>query len=223
VGGDRRVRAGAGEPAGGDRRVRAGAGEPAGGDRTVRGRTAHIDVQARDQQPDSEQRIDELQRLWTPWRNAYVTDPDASSQGCPFCRLPDRGPARDAESLIVHRGAETFVILNAYPYNPGHLMIVPYRHTDDFASLSDSELHEMATLSQRAVRVLRRTSGAHAFNIGLNLGGIAGAGIADHVHEHVVPRWGGDTNFMPVIGQTRVLPELLDETWRRIAPAFADD
>jgi len=196
--------------------------EPGSGDLdAVRREAAKISADAPIQPPDSEQRLDELQRLWTPWRNAYVTDPDASSTGCPFCRLPGRGSAHDAESLIVHRGAETFVILNAYPYNPGHLMIVPYRHTDDYASLSAAELHEMASLSQRSVQVLRRTSGAHAFNIGLNLGGIAGAGIADHVHQHVVPRWGGDTNFMPVIGQTRVLPELLAETWSRIAPAFA--
>ncbi|HSJ46219.1 MAG TPA: HIT domain-containing protein [Euzebyales bacterium] len=218
VGGDRMVRASASEPVGGDRTVRASAS----GDETVRARAAQIDVRAGGQRSDPEQRIDELQRLWTPWRNAYVTDPDASSQGCPFCHLPGRGAAHDAESLILHRGTVAFVILNAYPYNPGHLMIVPYRHTDDYVSLSDAEVHEMAILTQRAVRVLRRTSGAHAFNIGLNLGGIAGAGIADHVHQHVVPRWGGDTNFMPVIGQTRVLPELLDETWARIAPAFAD-
>ena len=173
--------------------------------------------------PDGGQRLDELQRLWTPWRQAYVTDPDASSRGCPFCRLPGRGAEHDAESLIVYRGAATFVILNAFPYNPGHLMVVPLRHTDDFGGLSVQELHEMATLSQRAVQVLRRTAGAQAFNIGLNLGGTAGAGIADHVHQHVVPRWGGDTNFMPVIGQTRVLPELLAETYARVAPAFADD
>jgi ATP adenylyltransferase len=171
--------------------------------------------------PGTEQRLDQLQRLWTPWRHSYVTDPDASSNGCPFCRLPGRGLDHDEESLIVHRGTTTFVILNAYPYNPGHLMVVPFRHTDDFAALSPQELHELATLSQRAVLVLRRTSGAHAFNIGLNVGGIAGAGITDHVHQHVVPRWGGDTNFMPVIGQTRVLPELLAETYARVAPAFA--
>jgi ATP adenylyltransferase len=169
----------------------------------------------------SQQRLDTLQRLWTPWRAAYVTDPDASSHGCPFCRLPGRGPERDEESLIVHRGVAAFVILNAFPYNPGHLMVVPFRHTDDYVSLSDAELQEMATLTQRAVRVLQHTVGAHAFNVGMNLGGEAGAGIADHVHQHVVPRWGGDTNFMPVIGQTRVLPELLDETYARVAPAFS--
>jgi ATP adenylyltransferase len=167
------------------------------------------------------QGLDDLQRLWTPWRLAYVRDPDAAGTGCPFCELPNRGRDHDGESLIVYRAPSVFVILNAYPYNPGHLLIVPFRHTDDFGALTPEELHEMADMSQRAVKVLRDTSGAHAFNIGLNVGGIAGAGIADHVHQHVVPRWGGDTNFMPVIGQTRVLPELLAETYARIAPAFA--
>ena len=171
--------------------------------------------------PDPEQSLDHLQRLWTPWRQAYVTDPDAPSRGCPFCRLPDRGPEHDEESLIVYRGDAVFVILNAFPYNPGHVMVVPFRHLDDYAGLTPAELHEMADLTQRAVRILRMTTGAHAFNIGLNIGGIAGAGIADHIHQHVVPRWGGDTNFMPVIGQTRVLPELLAETYARVAPAFA--
>jgi ATP adenylyltransferase len=123
--------------------------------------------------------------------------------------------------LIVHRSRVAYVILNAYPYNPGHLLVVPFRHIHDFGALTPDELHDMADLSQRAVRVLRQTSGAHAFNLGLNLGSSAGAGIADHVHQHVVPRWGGDTNFMPVVGQTRVLPELLAETYARIAPAFA--
>ena len=167
--------------------------------------------------------MDELQRLWTPWRLSYVRDPDAVAAGCPFCRLPGRGADHDAESLIVHRAASVFVILNAYPYNPGHLLVVPFRHTPDFGALTSEELHEMADLSQRSVRILRETSGAHAFNVGLNLGTTAGAGIADHVHQHVVPRWGGDTNFMPVIGKTRVLPELLAETYTRIAPAFARD
>lgn len=193
-----------------------------GGLDAVRREAADVEVTALPDAARREQSLDQLQRLWTPWRQAYVTNPDASSEGCPFCRLPDRGPDHDEESLIVHRGPTVFVILNAYPYNPGHLMVVPYRHTDDYALLSTDEIRELAELSQRAVRVLRRTAGAHAFNIGLNIGGIAGAGIADHVHQHVVPRWGGDTNFMPVIGQTRVLPELLAETYARIAPAFAE-
>ena len=168
----------------------------------------------------AETRLDELQRLWTPWRMAYVKDPDRQSVGCPFCELPARGVEHDADTLILSRGELAYVVLNAFPYNPGHLMVVSFRHVADYDDLSDDEAVEVARLTQRAIRVLRETSGAHGFNIGINLGGIAGAGIAEHVHQHVVPRWGGDTNFMPVVGQTKVLPELLEETYRRLAPAF---
>jgi ATP adenylyltransferase len=186
----------------------------------VRAHAARTRVSADAISVEAGQGLDGLQRLWTPWRQSYVRDPDASSTGCPFCVLPARGVEHDRESLIVYRASAVYAILNAYPYNPGHLLIVPFRHTDDFAALTVEELHQMAETSQRAVQVLRDTSGAHAFNIGLNVGGAAGAGIADHVHQHVVPRWGGDTNFMPVVGQTKVLPELLAETYARIAPAF---
>ncbi len=166
-------------------------------------------------------RLDALQRLWTPWRMAYIKGEGRDVDGCPFCVLPARGRQHDEESLILHRGAQAYAILNAYPYNPGHLMIVPYRHVSGIEELTTGELHEIADLSQAAVGALQRTSGPHAFNIGMNVGTLAGAGIADHLHQHVVPRWGGDTNFMPVIGQTRVLPELLRETYQRLAPAFA--
>lgn len=170
----------------------------------------------------SPERLDNLQRLWTPWRMAYIKDPDHTSEGCPFCVLPDRGPEHDRDTLIVYRAKWTFAILNAYPYNPGHLMTVPYRHVATLDELTPEELHELADLCQRGVRALRAASGPHAFNIGMNIGGLAGAGIADHLHQHVVPRWGGDTNFMPVISHTRVLPELLEETYDRLLPAFAD-
>jgi ATP adenylyltransferase len=168
----------------------------------------------------AEERLDELQRLWTPWRMAYIRDPDARSEGCPFCVLPGRGAAHDAESLIVHRGERAYVILNAYPYNPGHLMVVPYRHIDAYDDLDADELVEVGALCQRAMRALRACSGPHGFNVGVNTGTAAGAGIADHVHQHVVPRWGGDTNFMTVTGQTRVLPELLAETYERLTSVF---
>ncbi|MDP9406112.1 MAG: HIT domain-containing protein [Actinomycetota bacterium] len=165
--------------------------------------------------------LDALQRLWTPWRMGYIKGAKPGFEGCPFCVLPARGAEADAESLILHRGDHAFVILNAYPYNPGHLMAVPYRHVAGLDEVTPDELHEMADLCQRAVRALKAASGPHAFNVGINVGGLAGAGIADHLHQHVVPRWGGDTNFMPVVGQTRVLPELLEETYARLAPAFA--
>ncbi|MGH8908243.1 MAG: HIT family protein [Egibacteraceae bacterium] len=165
---------------------------------------------------------DGLQRLWSPWRRVYVTDPDKHTSGCPFCEMPARGRERDAESLILHRGEAAYAILNAFPYNPGHLMAVPYRHIAGFDELTRAELHELADLCHRAVRALRACSGPHAFNIGINVGSVAGAGIGDHIHQHVVPRWGGDTNFMPVVGHTRVLPELLRETYALLAPAFAE-
>jgi ATP adenylyltransferase len=168
------------------------------------------------------ERLDELQRLWTPWRMAYVKDPEKESVGCPFCALPARDPDRDAETLILHRGEVAYVILNAFPYNPCHLMIVPFRHVADLDDLTDDEAAELMLLTRRAVRVLRQGSGPHGFNIGINMGSIAGAGIAEHLHQHVVPRWGGDTNFMPVIGQTKVLPELLEETYDRLTPGFAE-
>ena len=152
---------------------------------------------------------------------SYIRGEERSPEGCPFCVLPSRGGDRDRESLIVFRGDVAFVVLNAFPYNPGHLMAVPYRHLSDFDDLTPDELHELADLCQRGVRALRACSGTPAFNIGLNVGGVAGAGIADHLHQHVVPRWGGDTNFMPVIGRTRVLPETLLDTYDRLTPAFA--
>jgi ATP adenylyltransferase len=170
----------------------------------------------------AEERLDELQRLWTPWRMAYIQDPDARSEGCPFCLLPAKGADRDEESLIVHRGETAYVILNAYPYNPGHLMAVPFRHIDAYDDLTATELQELGSLCQRAMRALRVCSNPHGFNVGVNTGTAAGAGIADHVHQHVVPRWGGDTNFMTVVGQTRVLPELLAETYARLAATFGD-
>jgi ATP adenylyltransferase len=166
--------------------------------------------------------LDALQRLWTPWRMGYIKGEGKDIGGCPFCVLPGRGPEHDEESLILYRGETAYAILNAYPYNPGHLMLVPYRHVAGYDELTTAELHEIADLCQQAVRALKDTAGPHAFNIGLNVGALAGAGIAEHVHQHVVPRWGGDTNFMPVIGQTRVLPELLEETYQRLAPAFRE-
>ncbi len=164
--------------------------------------------------------LDALQRLWTPWRMSYIRGEGKAEGGCPFCVLPAGGPEGDADALILWRGEQAYVILNAFPYNPGHLMTVPYRHVSGFDELTRDELHEMADLCRTAVAVLKETTGPTAFNIGINVGAAAGAGIADHIHQHVVPRWGGDTNFMPVIGQTRVLPELLVETYERLAPAF---
>jgi ATP adenylyltransferase len=166
---------------------------------------------------------DGLDRLWTPYRMEYVTGAGRppggydKPAGCPFC-LGD-GPGNP---LVVARGETVFAVLNRYPYNPGHLMVCPYRHVADYPELDPAETAELATFTQAAMRVIRRVSSAHGFNIGMNQGGVAGAGIAAHLHQHVVPRWGGDGNFMPVIGLTKVLPQLLDDTRDLLAKAWTE-
>jgi ATP adenylyltransferase len=164
---------------------------------------------------------DAFQRLYTPHRMAYIRGENKprGEQECPFCDLPGLG---DEEALIVARGEVAYAVLNLYPYNSGHLMLVPYRHVADYADLTDAETVEIARLTQRAIRALRHASGAHGFNIGINLGSSAGAGIAAHLHQHVVPRWGGDTNFMPIVGHTRVLPALLGPTRELLAQAWQE-
>src|SRR4051794_29742419 len=137
--------------------------------------------------------------------------------GCPFCLAPGRdGP----DSLVVARGDHVFGVLNLYPYNPGHLLVCPYRHVADYTDLDAGETAELAAFTQRAMRVVRRVSNAHGFNLGMNQGSVAGAGIAAHLHQHVVPRWGGDANFMPVIARTKVLPQLLADTRDMLAKAW---
>ncbi|WP_326836303.1 HIT domain-containing protein [Amycolatopsis rhabdoformis] len=164
---------------------------------------------------------DALQRLWTPHRMAYIKGQDKpdgdEADGCPFDRLPKLD---DETALILARGETVYAVLNLYPYNPGHLMVVPYRHVADYTDLTVDETRELAEFTQHAMRVVRRVSAAHGFNIGLNQGVIAGAGIAAHLHQHLVPRWGGDANFMPVIGHTKVLPQLLGETRKLLADAW---
>ena len=165
---------------------------------------------------------DELERLWTPHRMAYIRGENKPSDGtsdeCPFCRIPTLD---DEAGLLVHRGATTYVVLNLYPYSPGHLMVCPYRHVADYTDLTAEETAEVAELTQTAMRVVRSVSGAHGFNIGMNQGTVAGAGIAAHLHQHVVPRWAGDQNFMPIIGRTRTLPQLMSETRQLLADAWA--
>lgn len=165
---------------------------------------------------------DNFQRLWTPHRMAYIKGENKPSgsgagDGCPFCEIPKMS---DEEGLILARGADVFAVLNLYPYNSGHLMVCPYRHVADYVELNDAETGELAEFTKRAIEALRKASGAQGFNVGLNLGHVAGAGIAAHLHQHVVPRWGGDTNFMPVVGHTRVLPQLLRDTRDLLADAW---
>jgi ATP adenylyltransferase len=149
----------------------------------------------------------------------YIQGPrDPASGGCIFCDKPKQGDDRAAS--ILARAEKAFAMLNAYPYNPGHLMVAPFRHTAELEKLHEVELRDVDSLLQRSVRALKESSEPDGFNIGMNLGRVAGAGIADHLHWHVVPRWSGDTNFMSVVGETRVLPELLDDTWAKLKPLF---
>ncbi len=158
-----------------------------------------------------------METLYSPWRMAYISSA-AKSPECLFCALPKSNV--DEALLILHRGKSCFVILNAFPYNPGHLMVVPYRHVADYESLSDPELLEMHRLAGDCIAALKRTMAPHGFNMGINLGRIAGAGVDGHVHLHVVPRWSGDTNFTTVIGEMRVLPEALSVTWAKLKEAL---
>lgn len=160
-----------------------------------------------------------LQQLWAPWRSGYIGGGDPI-RGCPFCVLPSRPETEDVRSLILARGEHCFVVFNAYPYNPGHLMVVPYVHEADLEALDAPVAAEMWELGQRAVTVLKDRINAQGVNLGLNLGTAAGAGIADHLHLHAVPRWIGDTNFMSTVGATRVLPVALEELYARMAPGF---
>ncbi|MFW5469677.1 HIT family protein [Knoellia sp. CPCC 206435] len=163
---------------------------------------------------------DGFDRLWTPHRMAYVTGERPSTEagdGCPFCAAPGRG---DAEGLIVHRGAHCYVVMNLFPYNPGHVLVCPYRHVSLYVDLTDEETTEFTALTKTAIRALTASSGPGGFNIGMNQGEVAGAGVAAHLHQHIVPRWGGDMNFLPVVGQTKALPVLLEDARRRLAAAW---
>lgn len=165
---------------------------------------------------------DGFERLWTPHRLVYVRGADAPARGdtdaCPFC-VAARA-ADDADALVVARGRTAYAVLNLYPYNPGHLLVCPYRHVADYTNLTHEETVEIAELTRTAMSVLREVSAPHGFNLGMNQGAVAGAGIAAHLHQHVVPRWGGDANFLPIVGRTKALPELLDDTRRRLAAAW---
>ncbi|GAB3754148.1 HIT domain-containing protein [Zhihengliuella somnathii] len=163
---------------------------------------------------------DSFQRLWTPYRMAYIQGGQGQvkdEETCPFCQGPDRS---DEESLIVHRGETAFVVLNLYPYNPGHLLVCPYRHVPNYTDVTAEETAEIAALSQQAMRVLTETSHPAGFNLGMNQGTAGGAGIAAHLHQHVVPRWGGDGNFFPIIAQTKAIPATLADVRAQLADAW---
>ena len=164
---------------------------------------------------------DQLERLWTPYRMAYIRGDErpagTAEEDCPFCRVPGLS---DEEGLVVHRGETAYVVLNLFPYAAGHLMVCPYRHIPDYTDTTDTEAAEIATLTKRAMTVLRSVSRAEGFNLGMNQGHAGGAGIRAHLHQHVVPRWVGDSNFMPIIGRTKTMPQLLGETRDLLAGAW---
>ena len=161
-----------------------------------------------------------MERLWSPWRSEFINSvKDRSEEGeSPFARAFAE-PDRDEENYLLHRGSQAFIILNRYPYNAGHLLIVPVRQVADFLELADGERHEMIDLVSYGIELLKRALKPDAFNVGMNLGRSAGAGIESHVHMHVVPRWNGDTNFMPVIDETRHISEYMRETFRKLVDA----
>ncbi|MDO5635004.1 MAG: HIT domain-containing protein [Micrococcus sp.] len=166
---------------------------------------------------------DAFQRLWNPHRMAYISggqDQVKDEHSCPFCAAPQRDD--DEQSLILHRGQSCFVILNLFPYNPGHLLICPYRHVPLYTDITAAETVEIAELTQTAMLALESVSAPHGFNLGMNQGKVGGAGIAAHLHQHVVPRWGGDGNFMPIIAQTKNMSQTLGQTWDLLHGAWDD-
>ena len=164
---------------------------------------------------------DSWARLWAPHRLDYLRGENRPLEGngieCPFCRIPTLS---NEDGLIVHRGETAYVVMNLYPYNPGHLLICAYRHVSDLTDLTDIERDEISALTAHAMRTVRIVSSPAGFNLGMNQGAISGAGVADHIHQHLVPRWSGDANFMPIIGRTKVIPQLLSLTRDEIAAAW---
>ncbi|CAN5563344.1 HIT domain-containing protein [soil metagenome] len=166
---------------------------------------------------------DGFERLWTPHRMAYVQGEKPNKEagsGCPFCAAPGRD---DADGLIVHRGEHCYVVLNLFPYNPGHMLICPYRHVALYLDLTDEETAEFTALTKDALRALNGSSTPAGVNIGMNQGDVAGAGVAAHLHQHIVPRWGGDMNFLPIIAHTKALPVLLDDVRTQLVQAWPSD
>ncbi len=158
-----------------------------------------------------------MKHIWAPWRIKYIEIKEP--EGCFLCDKPKQD--NDAENYILHRGRLNFVILNSYPYNPGHLMVAPYRHVGNLEDLTVEERNDHYELVSRCVTVLKQVLDTQFFNIGMNLGRVSGAGVADHIHTHIVPRWNGDTNFMPVVADTKVLPEAMADTYKKLKAKFS--
>jgi ATP adenylyltransferase len=163
-----------------------------------------------------------METKFTPWRNAYITNAAPPKyEGCVLCALHRADASEDAANHVLHRGERCYVVLNLYPYNTAHLMVVPYEHTADLVALDAQTAHELLETGRRAVALVGEAYSPNGFNLGMNLGRTAGAGIEEHLHLHVVPRWVGDANFMPIIGGTKLVPESLDQTYARLRPLFS--
>jgi len=165
---------------------------------------------------------DGFDRLWTPHRMVYIGGDKPSAEageGCPFCAAPGK---TDAEGLVVQRGETCYVVLNLFPYNPGHVLVCPYRHVSLYVDLTDAETTEFTALTKAAIRALDAASAPMGYNLGMNQGAVAGAGVAAHLHQHVVPRWGGDANFLPIVAQTKALPMLLEDVRVRLTQAWPE-
>lgn len=165
-----------------------------------------------------------MKQLWSPWRSQYIQSlsSERGDSGCFLCTAAQDPPERDAENLVVYRGSLCFVVMNRYPYNSGHLLVAPYRHVGDLVELTEAESLALMETIQLSLRVLGATHKPHGFNVGANLGRTAGAGLPDHVHVHIVPRWNGDTNFMPILAEVKVISEFLAEEQRKLSEAFTD-
>lgn len=159
----------------------------------------------------------ELERMWAPWRMEMIRAPHCKDEGCFLCTKPAQD--KDRENLVLERGETCYCLMNLYPYNNCHLMVVPYRHSGEIMDLTPQELAELMCLAQRWIAIIRKAARPEGFNVGMNLGRIAGAGMAEHLHLHIVPRWGGDTNFMSVFGGSRVINQALEETWEELRQA----
>ena len=162
-----------------------------------------------------------MQHLYAPWRMEYIGGPEPT--GCLFCRVREASPDQDAANLVVHRDPGALVMLNRFPYNSGHVMVAPRAHVGDLVDLDDDATLALMRLVRRSLRVLERALTPHGANVGVNIGRAAGAGIPDHVHVHIVPRWNGDTNFMPVVGEVKIVNEHLTRTREKLVAAFAED
>lgn len=157
-----------------------------------------------------------MKRIWAPWRMEYILN--SRKRGCFLCKICQAD--KDEQNLVLKRGRSTFLLLNRYPYNNGHLLVAPYKHADNLESLNAKEMSEMMELASTACKALRKSLHPDGFNLGLNIGTAAGAGLKDHIHLHIVPRWEGDTNFMPVLGEVKIIPQPLDELWRKLKKAL---